>query len=74
MSCPYSSHPCGVRERSPCPCPSMVPNRESTCLGLCKGEDLAVMPFCRVWFLVSLGVASWVEDDVGRLLGMCWTT
>lgn len=39
-------------------------------LGLVQGEEFSTMRFCRVWFLVGLGTASWVENDVVRLLGM----
>lgn len=52
----------------------MVPYGKSTFLALYMGENLAVMCFCKVWFLISLGVALWVENDVWRMLGMCWTT
>jgi len=38
-------------------------------LGLVQGEEFSPMCCCGVWFLIGLCVASWVENDVGRLLG-----
>lgn len=38
-------------------------------LGIVQGRG-----FSSDVFLQSLGVASWVEKDVERLLGACWTT
>lgn len=31
-----------VKERSPCPCPSVAPSGNSTYLGLCRGKNLAL--------------------------------
>lgn len=43
---------------------------ETYLLGLVQGEEFSTMRFCRAGFLIGLGVASWVENDVWRLLGM----
>lgn len=61
-----SSHHPRVKERSLFLCPSVVPDGKSTYLGLCRGKNLAL---CRVWFLISLGVAPQVENDVWRIAG-----
>lgn len=38
-------------------------------LGLVQGQEFSAMCFSRVWFLIGLGVASRVENEVGRPLG-----
>ena len=70
MHCSCSSHHPRVKERSPCLCPTMVPDGRSNSLGLVQGEEFSTMRFCRVWFLLGIGVASQVENDVRRLLEM----
>lgn len=68
MCCSRSSHHPGVKERSLCLCPSVVPNGKSTYLGLCRGKNLALCVSAEFGF----SSASAQHPGWKMMWGGCW--